>query len=346
MKIKIVVLDYASVSGGAKVISRYFNKEILKDTENKWYVFTSALEYETNEYIKNLKFPWIKKSLIHRYYFEKFHAQKLLKEIKPDVIISLQNLKLNHSKIPHVLYIHQALPFYFGAKYKMSTNLLSTIKYKIMAKKLLNDTKEAKKIIVQTKFMKELIHKYNENVTSIIPNIFIEAPKNYEGDLNFFTPTNALAYKRLDFIVEISRALKNYNFKNEIYLTVRGNENKHIASIKETIEKEALPVKFLGNLTREEVIENYKNHALLFTSEVESLGLPLLEAMHYGTPIFSYQTDFSKELLENYEQKVFFDDLKIERTLIDFLRSNHQKEGQNINSRSLLELLKTNKLID
>ena len=50
----------------------------------------------------------------------------------------------------------------------------------------------------------------------------------------------------------------------------------------------------------------YTDSILLFPSYVESFGLPLLEAKMTGTPIVASDCPFSKEILKNYNKKVFF----------------------------------------
>ena len=64
--------------------------------------------------------------------------------------------------------------------------------------------------------------------------------------------------------------------------------------------------------------ELYKLNNLLFCSQVESLGLPLMEAAHYGCKIFAYETDVTKEVLKIINSK-FFNKSNIESKYKEFL---------------------------
>src|SRR5690606_26762025 len=55
---------------------------------------------------------------------------------------------------------------------------------------------------------------------------------------------------------------------------------------------------FVGRISRNEVEEWYSgSDALLFTSERETLGLPLIEAMQFGLPVIAPRLPYAVELL-------------------------------------------------
>jgi glycosyltransferase involved in cell wall biosynthesis len=64
--------------------------------------------------------------------------------------------------------------------------------------------------------------------------------------------------------------------------------------------------KFVGTLTLEEVYQYYYNTDLLiFTSLLESFGLPLLEASQTGIQILSIDKPYANEVLNGYEGVLF-----------------------------------------
>lgn len=54
------------------------------------------------------------------------------------------------------------------------------------------------------------------------------------------------------------------------------------------------------------MFDYYKKAILLFQSELESYGLPLLEARLQKIPIIASNTEFSQEVLKEYKRVKFF----------------------------------------
>ncbi|TDM37810.1 glycosyltransferase, partial [Macrococcoides canis] len=107
-----------------------------------------------------------------------------------------------------------------------------------------------------------------------------------------------------------------------------------------------LPIEFIGKKSINELELLYKNNNLLFCSETESLGLPLIEAMHYGCRILALNTPFANELLKNYNNKEFFLENDFFEKFQSFIKNNGESEGLNINDEPLLEVLKKYKIIN
>jgi glycosyltransferase involved in cell wall biosynthesis len=109
------------------------------------------------------------------------------------------------------------------------------------------------------------------------------------------TMLKALVYAR-------NMGLKDYC----LILTIHENENKLTQELAEYVKSNALNVRFVGSLPRENVFELYTQSVLLFPSYVESFGLPLLEARLTGTPIIASDCPFSREILDGYNRAEFF----------------------------------------
>ena len=60
------------------------------------------------------------------------------------------------------------------------------------------------------------------------------------------------------------------------------------------------------------------------------MGLPLIEAAHYGCKIFAYETDVTKEVLKIINSK-FFNKSNIESKYKEFLSFHPTTIGENIN---------------
>lgn len=48
------------------------------------------------------------KTFLHRFYFETFKIPNIINNIKPDLVLSLQNLELNLSKIKFYIFIKRS----------------------------------------------------------------------------------------------------------------------------------------------------------------------------------------------------------------------------------------------
>ncbi|WP_419743907.1 glycosyltransferase [Macrococcoides bohemicum] len=342
---KILVLDYARDSGGAYTISEYINHEVINDKDNTWLWITSDFDIKTKKNIYNLKLSFIKKNLFNRLIFEKFYAKKIVKDFKPDLILSLQNLGLGDLNIPQVLYIHQAIPF-IDNKIVELDGIKKKIKMNIIKKLLNRDLKNAEYIIVQTKYMKNLLIEYNDKIVNILPSIFLDDPEEHCGSQNFIYPTNSEKYKNFNLIIKVAEELKAKKIPSTIFITLQGDENDNIKSVLKQVNKESLPIKFIGTQSKDSLKNLYRKNNLIFTSKVESLGLPLLEGMHYGCKILALETEFAKEVLENYDKKYLFTESSLSNKIKELFDSKKSTLGKNIESFSFLETIKKEKIID
>lgn len=341
---KILVIDYAREIGGGSTISDNIINSLYKDSRLKWLIITSKFKTKEKNNFKNLKITSIKKSLFHRYLFEKYYLYKIIKVFQPDLIISTQNIPVRYYKGVQIVYFHQALPF--SNKYILrSGGFLKSIKLLIMRYKFIRSFKKDFIFVVQTKSMKNLLNRYTSNVLINFPDLNQSSPTIHKKTNNFIYPTNTENYKRLDIILYISKIIKNYNIESIIYLTLNGNENKKITLFKNEVINNNLPIKFIGKQSKDEMKTLYNNNNLLFTSEIESLGLPLVEAMHYGCMILALETEVTKEITNEYPNIKLFNEENIEKAVLEFFKNNKPSKGLNKNGMDFLEFLIQNKFV-
>lgn len=101
--------------------------------------------------------------------------------------------------------------------------------------------------------------------------------------------------------------------KGEFKLIILGNDSGEMENLKNYVTKNNLInyVIFLKGLSDIEVIKAYKISSLfVFPSYYEGFGIPLIEAMTYGTPYVTSDIDVFKEITEN--KGVYFDPNDIE----------------------------------
>ncbi len=311
-----MVFDVPASSGGALSILKDFYNEVKSNTDIdiNWFFVISTPELEELEKVKVFRFPWIKKSWVHRLYFDHFVAPKLIKKHNIDKVLSFQNVTVPHTKVSQVLYVHQSLPF-VDYKFSFKKNKLFWIYQNIIGKLIKKSIKKAKKVIVQTDWMKkaciEQVGIDSRKIKVISPKINLNINRYFNpSETNmrtFFFPAGAQSYKNHRIIVESCKRLKKQGINDyNVIFTLKGNENNSIATLYEEVKELDLPIEFVGGLSREGVFELYTKSILIFPSYIETFGLPMLEARLHKTIILASNCPFSNEILKEYENAYFF----------------------------------------
>lgn len=314
---RIMVFDVPAESGGALSVLNDFYNEVNSAYGNdiEWIFVVSIPQLSNTEKVKVIRYPWIKRSWFHRLYFDHFIAPKLVKKYKVDKVLSIQNIIVPHIHIKQILYVHNSLPF-IEYKFGIFENSLLWVYQNIMAYKIKNSIEKAELVIAQTNWMKkEFINKTcvpPEKVTVIPPKINIKITKEFRDNclkqsVNFFYPASAVEFKNHKIIIDACKLLAETERPYQVYLTVRGDENKKIAKLKEEVIAKSLNIKFIGQISREEVFQMYSKSVLLFPSYVESSPLPLTEAALHNSIIIASDCAFSREILEGYKNAYLFD---------------------------------------
>jgi glycosyltransferase involved in cell wall biosynthesis len=311
---KIMVFDVPAASGGALTILKQYHEKALQDKVNQWFFVVSTPSLKESENVKVIKYPWIKKSWIHRLYFDNFIANRIVAKYEVDQIISLQNVIIPNVKVKQVLYLHQPLPF-VEKKYKIYEDIKFWIYQNIIGKMIYKSIRSADKVIVQTKWIQESAIKKAkvsaDKFEIIKPEVDIEIKREYCQDDNqpirFFYPASGYPYKNHEVIVYACRELKLHNYNNYLVtFTINGDESSKLSALKEIVVDEQLPIEFVGNIDSDKVFDLYSKSILLFPSYIETFGLPLLEARMHYCPIIASDCSFSKEVLENYNFVQYF----------------------------------------
>ena len=317
----ILVLGTAASDGGALTVLKNLYSDVLKDTEgHHWYFTVSNETLKSKENITVVPFEWTKKSWIHRLYFDKVSASKLVKEYDIDVVISLQNTITRSTNVKHILYLQQSLPF-VDKRYTLREDKKLWIYQNVISKFISKAVKKSNYVIVQSQWMKDaLIEKYNESVDKIIvskPNLDVsKLIKNNGGYTNqFFYPADSYRYKNHEMILE---SLMNIDPKlYKMTFTITCDQDDYRKSLCDKIKNNNLNVDCTGIISYEDVCKYYSESILIFASEIETFGLPLLEARLSNSIVLALETPFSKEILEGYSNAYYFNNKSELKTLID-----------------------------
>ena len=313
----ILVYDVAASEGGALTILNDFMLEIENhdDKDIKWFFLVSTPQLNASQNIEVLSFPWIKKSWLHRIWFEHMICPRLVHQLRVDLVFSLQNIIVPNIDVPQVLYVHQPLPF-VSYHFKFTENLLFWVYQNIIGKMIVHSIRKSKKVIVQTKWMKQACLKQamvaDDKIVVISPKINIFSVNVYKDSLKnrkvFFYPAGVYEYKNYDLILQACYILQSSGFDDyKVIFTLSGDENAYTKQLRKRTEDSKLNISFEGLLKREEVFTLYAKSVLLFPSFIETFGLPLLEAKTLGCIILAADMPFGQEILQGYPNVRFYD---------------------------------------
>lgn len=312
---RIMVFDVPAESGGALSVLHDYYRAAQKDVENDYVFVISVPELEETDHLKILRFPWIKKSWIHRLFFDHMIAHKIVRQYCVERIISLQNITIPHTKVLQSVLIHNAIPF-SEHRFRFGENRFLWFYQNIIGRSILKSIKRADHIIVQTQWMKnaciEKVGVVPEKVEINPPIISIEIEEYFKETKKslstFFYPASGFEFKNHRVVIDACIKLKENGFRDyEIIFTLNGDENKYVKKLQKTVRKNELPIRFAGCLSREEVFLTYSKSVLLFPSYLETVGLPLLEAKMHRSPIVVADCPYSREILYTESQARFFD---------------------------------------
>lgn len=308
---RIIVNDLAASASGALIVLKSFYRYVRENDNENEYIFLLSDKYlEETERIKILVISEVKKSGFHKLYFDFIKGKKIIKEQKPDYVISLQNIITFGCRCKQAVFVHQAIPFQSIKKFsfiKPEERGYAFYQY-IVGYFIKKSIKIADNVFVQTKWMKEAVIKQcniTEERIHVIPSeIKIDSSYRYLLKENqfFFPAAFESVYKNQKCIYEAASLLKEKGLTDfKIVLTL---EKKH---------RKVFGCEFVGLLNKAEVFELYSNSILLFPSFIETVGLPLVEAMSVGALIFVADCEYSREILNGYKNSYFFDPFKPEQ---------------------------------
>ena len=110
---RVLVYNTAAQEGGALFVLKNFYADVVERAPSyiQWHFIVSKDVLQSTENVEVSIFPQVKKSWLHRWYFEKYKLQEIIEKFNPDYIISLQNMPLMHVKRPQLVYLHQSLQY-------------------------------------------------------------------------------------------------------------------------------------------------------------------------------------------------------------------------------------------
>lgn len=338
---RIVVNDVAatpSSGGGYQVLKDFYNEVLKSDNKNfKWIFLLSGDYFKTSDNVKIINMNE-EKTWLNRLKFDLFSGKKIIKDLKADAYISLQNTATLGLEIPQFVYLQQIIPYQKEVSFSFfkKEERRFAIYQKIIGRifNFLFKFSSAT-VIVQTKTTKELVErKINSEILTCYPKVKIKDNlKSLNTNSNIFIyPAGDYFYKNHDVIIQASKILKEKGINNfKILFTIKDRKIDDLNIIQ------------IGLIDKDVLFDEMKVSNLLFTSSFESFGLPLEEARLMGINIIAPNLPYAKEILNEYPNAYFFElnnpgDLAL--TLENILNSGDKKVGDfQEKGESLMNLL-------
>lgn len=304
---KIVVNDIAASTGGAMTVLRDFYTFVCEhDHENQWVFLLNQRYFEETDNVKIIPMPRVKKSGLHKLWFDFVSGRRFIQTLQPDVVLSLQNIITFGVKVPQAVYIHQSIPFQDVKNFSFlrgAERKLAVIQH-LIGRIIKWSAKKSDLVIVQANWMKDAVCKKcripARRVLVSMPTANVTAAEGgaFEST-QFFYPTAPGLYKNNDCLFKASRILRERGVEHTVCMTLPPDKSEE-------------GIVCTGRQPYEEVLRRYRTSTLVFPSYIETVGLPLLEGRAAGTVILAADTVFAREMLEGYENVHFFDPFKPE----------------------------------
>ena len=270
-----VVINLCGVKskGGVTVVNNY-----LKQNNNKnLYVIYDNPEFK--KYIKNFDNQYITTKRIYHPFLNLLLKKDIIEKINTyDYVIHFGNFGFK-TKIKTYTLVQNILPLVkpFSSLRNFVLNILYNYAFKI-----------SDEIIVQQKHVEELIpDQYSTKLVGSIKNKTIKQSNN----LGFITIYDEIKNKNPKFQRELLKEIAS-KFDEKITVVNLPNNKKN------TIFDSSFTV--LENIERDELIQIFKMHSTyIHTSQFETVGLPIYEALESGLKVVVPNLDYLKLTNEN-----------------------------------------------
>jgi glycosyltransferase involved in cell wall biosynthesis len=324
----ILINATATRSSGALTILKdcIYYLESFSEDKMEYHLCTVIDDFD---FSKNVRIHKIRpQSWLERIRWDNGGLQKWCRrnKLEPDLIISLQNTSTRYVSerkelVPQLVYYHQPLPLISYTWNIFNRQEFILFLYAHFYYFFVIKNNQSSYYVVQLSYIRKLfLEKFKkvrrEDVFVIRPNNpLIDAsdiPEVFlEHDLfTFFYPATALKYKNHKILIQALILLKEkyssvlHNIR--IIFTVETLGLKLMKMIKKYDLSNN--IQLIGKKSYNEILSYYKSvDALLFPSQIETFGLPLVEAACFGLPIIAADLPYAHEVLENYPDKKFVD---------------------------------------
>jgi len=316
MKKVIIISAINFFEGGPLSILRGCLEYLSEYLSNQYKIV--ALVHDTKLLnIKNIEYVEYKKSRnnwFYRIYYEYFYFSIFSKRIRPYLWLSLHDITPNVKAEIRAVYCHNPAPFYsFTLRtlfYSYQVALFSLF-YKYLYQ--INIHKNRYVIVQQDWIRNKFLNMYGiRNIIVSYPNepriLALDIQPKMRSKTTFLYPALPRVFKNIEVVAEAAKLLYEQGRSDfEVVLTINGKENRYALNIVSNY-KDIPVISFIGLKSRDEIYRLYNEiHGLIFSSKLETWGLPISEFKHFSKPMLLADLPYAHETIGDYDKVVFFD---------------------------------------
>lgn len=291
--------------------------ELAKEGEYRVVAVVHKKEFADFPNIDYIETQWPKKKWTNRLWFEYVSLKKISKDIGPVYLwLSLHDTSPSVIAERRAVYCHNSFSFY---KWKLKDLLFAPkiATFAIFTKYIYrtNINKNDYLIVQQEWFRKAMSDLFNIDKKQIIvarpnlpkpviPDNLVANASNY----SFVFAGSPNSHKNFECICQAAEILeKNWGIEFNVYLTVKGDENKYAKWLFDKWGKKYSSLHFIGFISKETLNEYYeKSDCLIFPSKIESWGLPISEFKAFNKPMLLADLPYARETAAGAEHVAFF----------------------------------------
>lgn len=338
---RIVVYDIAADSGGALSVLRQYHRRALADAENDYLFMVGLPRLEASANVRVERFPQVKKSWAARVRFDVLEAHKVVRAYGADEVLSLQNLTVPFVKARQAVYMHNILPRPLcDVRFSLLREPKLWVYQNVIGRLIVRSMRRADEVIVQAGWIAERCARRCGVARGKIrverPIVALSAEwggalsQERDGEsgwgpaegsagnassgfalrekTSFVYPASAEPFKNHQVVVSACEKLVQRGLGDfQVVFTLAGDENSHVAALRERVESCGLPIVFAGWQGPDEMRGLYEYaDVLVFPSKVETIGLPLEEAKLFGLEILAADAEYAHETVGSYENARYF----------------------------------------
>lgn len=312
---KVLVYDVAAQDGGGLQVLKDFYADAVRCPRKDihWIFLVSADVLEEMPGIEVRLYQKVKKSWLHRLIFEYLELPGIIRQLAPELVISLQNMPVKGCRVRQFVYLHQSLQFCPKSfSFFKSEERALAIRQHLIGWLIRNAMPKAEHIFVQTRWVKDAtrkwLHRPEKDITVVPVTVRKDVPLRKYKDPEqavFFYPARGEVYKNHHVILDACRRLAAEGITDyQVIFTMTLEDGACARRLYQ--EARGLPVAFVGTVPYERIWDHYSCSILLFPSYLETCGLPLLEAKLAGSRILASDLPFAHEALDGYPNARFF----------------------------------------
>lgn len=308
-------------SGGATVLLDFLNAAVTDDRVSCISLFCSPrtkrdFDLANLPKVREYEQPDAENSYLFRILWFENQLGKQSRRIDAAVLLCLAGAGKATLPLHHVTFVQQSLPFLEG--YRKTLRAKDQARLLVLERLMSRSCKSAATIIVQTPTMKaHLSQRFGiapDRIEVVMPNVgslfqqptrpiaahFLSGPGP-----NLLFVGNDAAYKNVDVVFRSMAQLRTAFPEATLYVTW---PNDHPGAQYEGVQ-------CLGYLSKPALVQIYHEATcLVMPSLIETVGLPMLEAMSIGLPVIAADRPYAHDVCEN--AALYFDPL----SSTDFVR--------------------------